>query len=326
LQQRFANYWQKRKDRKYCASWFAVELLRAICGGQPPSTDCRTDILRVRHQIDQLSPDDRAWTLLYLRTIYDQDSPDYPNLLVTQDELVKILQQLGSDKLLLVLQRRIATDDPDLSPSMVGDMFLLKHALAFFRTQDADAIIAQGQWETDEAGNGYPMRSAWWWIAAAQLQPDKADDILHQGYDALRKVEKAADALTPLTLALWRSGGEKEAAFLTDWYYLSDTEFARFIHVQLRNDFIDSLVKTARPSDKRFLAHLLQDPRAASIDPETMSHFAIAINGWLPTPIVSPEELDRLSRHHFKGGGGLGPEMVPGLLERLQKSIPQWNS
>ena len=330
----FADYWQKRKDRKYCASWFAVQVDRALHGSRPGSRDDLPEMLAVRHRIDQLPPDDRAWTLLSLRDIYpDQDEfgPAYANMLVSKEELVKILQGLGPDKLLRWLQRKTPTDDPDLSSGSLSSpngqqaiSFLLKHAKDLFRPKDAAALIVQGQWEIDNPNKGY--EGPWWWLAAAQLQPDMAGVILHLGYDAFRKVNRAADAFTPLTLALWQSGGEKETAFLTDWYYRSDPEFAHFFHVQSRCDFIDSLAKTAQPSNKKFLAHLLQDPRSVGIDPETLSRFAIAINGWLPAPIVSPEELDRLSRHHFKGGGGPGPEMVLGLLERLQRSIPQWNS
>jgi len=139
LQQRFANYWQKRKDRKLLRVGFAVDCFRAFAAANL-FNGLSHRYLRVRHQIVNC-PRRPAWTCI-LRTIYDQDSPDYPNLLVTQDELVKILQRLAPITPASFCSGVIATDDR-FSPSMVVTC-PFKHALAFFRTQDADAIIGQG--------------------------------------------------------------------------------------------------------------------------------------------------------------------------------------
>ena len=57
----FEDYWAARKDQSYSASWFSVQWARAAQGSLSPPPE-RIDRLRaVRHRIDRLPADDRAW-------------------------------------------------------------------------------------------------------------------------------------------------------------------------------------------------------------------------------------------------------------------------
>jgi hypothetical protein len=314
----FADYWEKRKDRQFCAGWFAVQARRIAHNYRYPVDGAESATLRFRRRLDALPPDDRAWNLLELGPAF--------NLVADDEELVQILRETGPEKLLLYLQRHTPTDDPDLIAARddrrsEATLFLLKHASALFRPQDADALLAQGAWEIGEGRGGY--QPAWWWIAAAQLQPAQADAILRQGYDALQKAKIAPDAFPPLMLALWRTMGEKETALVTNWFYLPNTERYPWIYDQSRQEFLEAVARTPKALNKNLLAHILQDARASTLEPQELAVLATAINGWLAVPIATPEEITRLSGLFFKGSS-TSPEKVPGILHRLQVSIPQW--
>jgi hypothetical protein len=328
----FADYWQKRKDRKACASWFAVQARMSASGSRPSSSIGFPSLSEVRNGIDKLPPDERAVTLLWVREAYQYDGPGDPQLLVKDEELVGLLQKLGPDKLLLVLQRQIPTDDPDMKPDSRAPYynftmgFLLQHATALFRSQDAAALQQQGQRELDHFSKGEPMNSPLWWIASAQLMPDRAGAILHEGFNCFEKKQSDPDdAEVLLNVSLWKMCGDREASFLCDWFYRSEPQAMPQIYRGARLDFIDGIVKTAQPPGRKLIAHLLEDPRSASLSSESLAHFSSAIDSWLPAPLVTDQELTELTGFHGKGHGDT-PKMIPGLLERLQKSIPQWNS
>ena len=96
LQARFKEYWAARRTRSFCASWFAVQLVRACRGSHPTPRDCVDKVRAVRRKIDALPADDRAWTLLWLYGDCEE--------LADEKELVQICRELGPQKLLLMLR------------------------------------------------------------------------------------------------------------------------------------------------------------------------------------------------------------------------------
>lgn len=328
----FASYWEPRKDRTTCAGWFEVQLQRATRGAMPPAPDRQPEIARVREQVDRLPPDERAWTLLWVRSgVYAQDDPGYPNMFVTNQELLEIFKKLGPDKIFLAWQGQATTADPDMGAGFQnrenarnGKRFLLRHAAGVFRPEDAEALMAQGRAEMNRKGES--MRTAWWWIAAAQVQPDRAGAILREGVEAWRNEAFISEEQTGLLMiAMSEMEGEKEADFLTEWVYGPGSKKENRTYVRARQDFIDSLAAGSRSADKHLLARMLSDERAVTLEPEILAHAARAVNGWLPAPLVSWEDMGRMEGFAFKKGGGAEPQMVPGVLEKLRQSIPQWS-
>jgi hypothetical protein len=194
-----------------------------------------------------------------------------------------------------------------------------------FRSQDAAALQQQGQHELDHFSKGEPMNSPSWWIASAQLMPDRAGEILHEGFNCFEKKQPDPDDQEViLNVSLWEMVGEKETGFLSDWFYRLELKVMPQIYVHSRWDFVDSIANTAQRPGKKLIAHLLEDIRSASLSSESLAHFSRAINSWPPTPLVTNQELTELFGFHGKGQGDT-PKIIPGLLERLQKSIPHWN-
>jgi len=73
---------------------------------------CADRIRAVRKRIDQLPEEERTWQLLWLSRL--QDCDDF----VTDRELIDMCKKLGPKKMLLMLQDRMPSDDPDLQPRM----------------------------------------------------------------------------------------------------------------------------------------------------------------------------------------------------------------
>jgi hypothetical protein len=325
----FPAYWQAHKDCDHCASWFLVEMMRAIQGTAPIRADRVDKIRQVRARIDRLPEPDRDWTLLFLGHSWQEDPNDpdpRADTFISEEEMIKIGQRLGPHKLVLALQQRIPCDDPDMQADGMGSpgsipsfsmmrLFLLHHATQLLRPQDADALLAQRQAERARE-NG--LTSAWWTIAAARLQPARADSLLrddlvyfagpkqqwNDGYDQ-------AD----LGLTLWQMEGETEAAFLTDWFYGDLSKKNGRICPDACSRFIDGVAGT--PSGRKLLAKIAGDPRYQTLSAYSTMSLAKAVNRWTPQPIVSDAEIGELY--------GQPPQvLVLRLLERLHQSVPAW--
>jgi len=320
----FVQYWEQRKGRAYCGSWFVVQLLRATRGTMEIPSACIDGVRRVRARVDQLPKEDRAWMLLWLNHGWAEKGDPLANIFVTEDELVKIGQSLGPEKLLLALRGRIPSDDPDLQPrSGAGpggflplyetmQEFILRHAQSLLRPGDADALLAQKE---KKSLGGSP--SPWWAIAAAQLQPGRAEHILRDEYPIFKGKWNEPE-LNHVGVALWSLAGESQGDFLTDWYYREVSELSPNSIPNPYNSFIDDMAKTETPSGRKLLAKILDNTRYASLDWQSVQHLADAVNGWLPAPLVSQDELNAIDR-------GGSPELKIKLLDRLRASVPQWN-
>jgi len=169
----FEKYWEVRKGRSYCASWFAVQLVRAGRGTTPISPECAARIRDLRQRINALPPDDCAWVLLWL---YKEDGGAE---LVTEDELVSACQRLGPDKLVVLLQNKNPSDDPDLQPRFSNNYhyncmmdFVLAHAVQLLRREDSDKLLECEAYQRDyyKHGLGDPNLTPLWEIAAKQLR------------------------------------------------------------------------------------------------------------------------------------------------------------
>lgn len=324
----FEKYWSERKDRKYCASWFVIQLLRASRGIRPMPAQYVPDVLQVRARVEALPAEDRAWMFLWLRGACPQDSVDksIADAFAKEADVVKEAGLLGPDKLVLMLQRRIPSNDPDLQPMSNGSpyygamtLFILQHAKSLLRPQDADTLLAQSLWEKDNVYHQIldPMITPWWAIAAAQLQPEKAENILHDQYPLFQD-KYSEDSLAQLGVALWRQVGESQSDFLVDWYYDELLKTQPQAYVDWRNTFIDGIAQTDKPPGKALIAKILTSPRCETIDWESLEHLSLAINAWTPQPVISSDELNAVDI-------GKSPELEAKLVQRLRLSVPLWS-
>ncbi len=319
----FAIYWESHRNRDYCAGWFGVKLARACRSTSPTQREYIADILKVRHQIDQLPADDRAWILLWLFGEYGSDQ------LTTENELLELAKQLGSERLMLMLQRKIPCTDPDLQPRDSNNwpykrmtLFVLKNASQLLKSEDADKLLACRAYEADQnrhGGLGDPTDPQWWAVAAAYLQPAMAKQILHTAFDNIQgRDEYHAEMRADLAVALWDVCGESEGKFLVNWFY---QEFpSKQLWVNWRRSFIENVSAVKQPSPKKLISRLVKDSRCKSMDWDVASLQSLAnvINGWLGEPAVPQHDIDAIQMDETS-------KLKRQLLENLRASVRQWN-
>ncbi len=294
----FDDYWAERKDRPYLASWFSVQWARAAQGSLSPPPE-RIDRLRaVRHRIDRLPADDRAWLLLWLHGSIQND------MLVTEKELVDAAQGLGPDKLLLMLQHEIPCDDPDIRrhggahTEMI--LWVLRHSAQLLRPDQAPAVEACADRPPLPSSSfmdsllepsppaARKLRSPWWMIASADLQPERATAILHAAMAEFHKTSDGAHRVE-LALALWRLGRTTEIPYLVDWFYgepvlvnQSPDPQAQFLHRIAENPVVEL------PS---LVAAIVDDPRFSDLGYRPVKELKSITDGWTRHDRVRPVPL-----------------------------------
>jgi len=309
----FKEYWQAHKDRSYCASWFAVQLARATYGTIPTPENSIERVKAVRKRIDALPPDERTWELL---SLCDKDKSD---ALVTDSELVDMCKALGPDKLMLMLQGKIPSDDPDLqsAPGVEGTngmaRFVLSHAETLLRPADGDAVLALQRRDTEL-----------WAVAAAHLKPEKASQILH---DALPQFNLGIQATERacLCVALWQIVGEPETKFIVDWLY---TEPAPTNASNPREDFVEAMRND--PKGKDIVGQIIMDPRFDTIDLGTLRVLVYTVNQWFFASERELQELDRLNpmgaeaEQKYPEQAAKLRQQMSDWRERLRKAVPKF--
>ncbi|MDP0500900.1 MAG: HEAT repeat domain-containing protein [Verrucomicrobiota bacterium JB022] len=281
-QEDFYAYWQPRQDRTFCASWFEVQLLRA--GRDNPWS--------VRQRIEQLPPEDKLWTLIYLRSAHGSSRD-----LVHDRELIDMCRELGSAKIFEILRGAVLTDDPDLlaeeSQRTRFDrirLFVLHNAAKILQPEDADELLAiEQEWNVKGMDPNGEYTSPWYAISAARLNPPEARAILHPAFARMRGASDRDRAT--ICLALWEMVGEEETDFIVEWFYRRDQGTSSRWALE---SFITEIVQ--RPQGSMLLAALIEDPRFGSCGWEQLSLFVKATNAVLPSPSITEDELQQ-ARH-----------------------------
>ena len=322
----FHEYWNGRKDRSHCAGWFRVQLARASYG-RSPQKNCINRIRAVRKRIDEIPADDHCWLLLWLNGERGSDA------LVTESELVEMCKELGPDKLLLMLQHKIPSDDPDLQPRTNNNwpynrmtLFVLRHAEELLRRDDGEALLNCERWQRDyrKHGIGDPTITPWWAVAAARLQPEKASRILHA---ALKRFQGKfdSDKRTTICVALWQLVGRSELAFLVDWLYDEQPQRSTFPHC--RASFIEAIGKDR--NGKEIIARIIRDRRLNNLGWQSLEKLVRLVNGWMQKPIVPVEEIGKAWHPFgpacFDGCQAEAEQKYPKETAELQKHFSEWS-
>lgn len=286
----FTHYWNARKARDYCGSWFLVRLLRAAEGTSPTRPWAISAIKRLRADIDLIPEPDRTWMLLWLNGETGSDA------LCAQKELVARCKALGSDKLIALLQNKIPCDDPDLQPRKMNNwpykkmqLFILKNAAVLLSADAVPALLACDTWERDYRKHGVadPNITPWWKMAAASIQPARAAELLKP--ELTRKPDETHE-LGEIAVAIWKLCGEKELTFLADWFFTVQPDHSSFPNCRTR--FIEESTVTPDPDGRRLMARLVEDKRMAQLDWAATKAMVSMVNKWTSTPIVSADDLE----------------------------------
>ncbi|MSU77517.1 MAG: hypothetical protein EXS16_05395 [Gemmataceae bacterium] len=326
--QKFEEYWAVRKDREYCASWFLVRLQRVTMYG----SETRNRVARlkaIRMDIDRLPGDDRTGMLLWLGVGLDGNR-------VSQKELIDLCKKLGDAKLLKLLAGEKVSDDPDLHHGS-GHRFVLDHAREVM-TKDAAAPLLKLADASAKKGNT-PYRL---YLAAAELQPEKADEIRKIAVANLKEAFKTHSRREDLDYrigwahSLWTVAGTAESKFLVEWFYTEKAD--AYNSYNYRRHFVAN-VASERPKENRaFLAQLVRDPRFDQLDWGNLMGFVRVLNGWTKQPIVTEPELRHLDhpvgQAYFRGkvDGDRYPKETAHVLktlatwrQKVRDSVPEWN-
>jgi hypothetical protein len=319
----FQTYWAARKDRTYCASWFAVQLARAGQNFAPPLANRMARIKQLRGRIDKLPEPDRTWTLLRLH--WDARGGD---ALISESDLIAACKRLGPERLVLMLRRKTPSNDPDLQQLHNNvSLFVLSHAGKLLRKEDAGELQSGEQW----------LPSPWWTIAAADLQREHAAALLHQAFRRFGRggVMQVEDHLE-LALALWRLVGSSESAFLIDWFY-SDKP-ATVVSADCRARFLKGVTHSRGLESRQLTVKIIQDERFEILDWQALVTLIEEVNTWVGKPIADPKAIPELPytmeqydrnpddalRQYAKETKTLR-ETFKLWRQKLRASIPLWN-
>lgn len=300
----FDEYWKTHGSRTVCAGWFAVKLERARQGARPLQKDRAKHVATVHHEIDQLPGDDRTWTLLRL---YE---PEFNgDGLITERELVEQCAALGNEKLLLLLEGKIPSDDPDLQwrrddyPYARSRLFVLRHATTLLKPTDSPRLKACE-----------PLQATpWWAIARAELNPHDASAILREALP--RYQERHLEFVrADIPATLWRLGGDAENGFIREWFFQSIPDLHS--HPNCRVGFLRRIFSTDQDRGKVFLSEIIADPRFDELDVYTTEEIAQRITSWISRPISKRSDF-------FVGPKDLDVRLAA-VRNRIRDSVPLW--
>ncbi|MEX0725627.1 MAG: hypothetical protein WD065_05130 [Planctomycetaceae bacterium] len=300
----FAVYWEERKDRRNCASWFLVRLNRATRRTTPLKSEYLPDIERVLSGLEELPLNERAWTQVYLRC---RSSAKIETIL-TDDACIADLNAVGRDEIIRFLERQRVTDDPDLQfDDLEGDNgyvyshmlhFILRRATQLLGVEDVPFLLRREELERKTPNRVYGV-SAYWAVAAAEItgqnDPAEAGKIIDAAVvrfplsDLLGGRKQAA-----LVGCLWQLRGTAEKQKLVDWFYAAQavvTEKKRDGSNHGPVNFLISVRKAGRQSTHELMVALVTDPRFEQTDlPAVKEMLDIASEG-LTEPIYNWREF-----------------------------------
>lgn len=313
----FSEFWEKRKDRDIYASWLLNQLLRATGGTSPVPKERLPRLNRFKDRITVLPEPYQTWILLWL---YGESGTE---ILISEHDLIEKCKALGPEALLMMLDRKIPTDDPDLLNTdrwfykrMV--LWVLQKAELFFEPNHADEILAiesRGLDPTQRVGK-YHFNTSYWAIAAARLKPAEAKSILHDAFNRFRGEYDGSDR-SNLAAALFNIVGGKEEQFIIEWFYKDGKQ---------RSDFLNSISESKAKSEP-FISRIIHDPRFEDLDWQSLKTLVKIVNGWQEVPVVTEKELEN-AWHPLGGSFHRDQEEAkskyPKETEELLNALKKW--
>ncbi len=301
---RFDDYWQARKSRQTCASWFLVRINRATRNISPQQPEYQNDVQRVISELEALPPAERAWTQVFLRC------PSFPDVeaTLTDATCVAALKEIGPDEIVRFLQRQRVTKDPDLwfddlethNSRVYSWMahFILRRAGELLRVDDAPALLACEEFQRKTRSTRIGV-SPFWAAAAAELIGQRDQPAANQIIDDALGRYPLSDILggqyqAVLIGSLWRINGQKQKQEIADWFYQAQAAVTQQKSDESNHgpaDFLQSVRSATRADTKALMVELMADPRFDQADWPSMKWLLAIAGDGLPEPLVSQQEL-----------------------------------
>ena len=236
-----------------------------------------------------------------------------------------------------MLHDKTPSDDPDLKTGSVPMVrFVLAHATELLRPEDSDTLVARELWHRANPIKSNPDAKIFplWAIAAANLKPQQASNILHAAWPRYQARYQLWDRVK-LAVALWKLVGEPEQSFLADWFYNEIPQWNSIPNHQ--RSFIDAMGNAS--TGRTMVAHLVRDRRFDRLDWGALRGLVDAVNRWSKEPIVAEDELKQ-SKQRFGDGTWDGRpfyatdsdaldwgelrKLMARWCVRLRESVPRW--
>jgi WD40 repeat protein len=269
--QQYESYWETRKDRQWCGSWFAVQLARATQRTTPVSPKRQSWVQAVYQRLSSLPPLDRAWCCLWL---------DGEGLTNAEPALLEAGKTLGPDRLLALLQGRIDCADPDIQSTrqpLMGS-FVLRHAADLLRPEQADAVMQC-------AGNeGLKI------VAVARLLPRRARQLLH---NALAQQDPQAFGTSPeralQAATLWDLEGSHDLDFLLKWFYEEPQNPNAFPHTVA--SFLGHVTAHPRSDNAQLAEAIIRHERFDILDEQSLRELTALVKQSTAKANITSDEL-----------------------------------
>lgn len=335
----FEMYWKLQENRPWSVSRFAVQLARSALT-MPPAPmppDAAFALRMLRERLQKLPVTERLWVLLWL------NGESGARVLTNEAKLLELAREVGPDKLLLMLQGRTPTEEPELRPRGMNNYryenmmnWVLQHATELLRPDQAETLLVQA---TVKPANDLAA-SPWFSIGAAELQPAQARTWLHEAWARYgdkrqwyQRVHLAA-ALLRLVAAKPNVQPEVWAAelkFIVDWFYGFYTETAgadRFSSDRfggLPSHFLQEIASAPQPVLQPLIKAIVLDPRLEQAPAPTTSRLVMMVNNWLPAPIAG-SGMRRQIDYRFRDNEGFPREEdIKKWQEEMRAAAQGWN-
>ena len=308
------------------AAWIFFRMKRAVQGQSPVDPARIPKIQALRHEVEALPQPERAWMFLLLRGAPLPENDEGPTTLIRTTELVADLKTVRHDDLLKLLRKDMISDDPVLQSQPNNNylyhsmcLFVLENARELLRPDDAAFLLERERWERNHRQLGIvdPLISAWWAIAAAELDSENAGTILKAAWSRFGEKYQAVDRGL-LAQALWREAGGMETRQVVDWFY-DDAALGR-------DAFWRQLSKRPAPDDVKLVRRLIADPRLDRLGWRDLEAVVKAANQFTKMPLVTWEEFRDtsfvtmdFSYANLEESRRKYPEQTNAIVERLQQ-------
>lgn len=281
---------KENANRNYSAGFLNLLKLKATGGISPFQEERRDLVNQLKERIYKISdPIDKAIYTIYLSTF------DYE--LYSHEERLDALNKLGKKNLKSILSRKPHTTDPTLAnikdstyhsfeyAKMCG--WILQNSHFVFKENDIPYLLARAEyerrftrlWDT-------PLHSPYWYIACAKIDPTNSPMYLGFGLSRYTGEYQEFDR-AELYAALWHIAGERELAFILDWFFNSYLKNER--SRERLDHFIHQLTTT---SDLKLIKHIIADDRFYNyIKVSDVKQLAWQVNRILQKEFISHDRI-----------------------------------
>jgi hypothetical protein len=269
LTENFRDYWAARSNRTHCLSWFQLALSRATQETLAVPPECLPAVKKLREQVDALEPPYRGWILLALTASHTwANEEDERAKFAGAEDIIRAAREIGRSDLMELFHCRFKSEDPDIrkDPKNPYGLFpyhkvcklVLCHAPKIFRPEDADSLLALEQFHR---GRRYPQIvfvSPLWAIAAADLVPKRAREILLAAMERFkdspqydrgkREQEERQDECRELAQAFWDHEGMAGVDVIKKWFRTDASKpvverFFKWLHADAsRRPLLEALI------------------------------------------------------------------------------------